>query len=180
MKIKYYLWIFFILFILNTSSTISAIVSSGTSIVNDKIEPNDHVYWFCTTYEPYDDMSENIDIVFTSDIPVDFYIFKDRYLNVKSPDYSKAEYSVLGTTYLNFTYTLTDETGYTYIFYNPNDSNATIHCETTEYFGLISSSGGLNEPGISILFILPIIILIVVYMNLWYKFFIQFLTQYRK
>jgi hypothetical protein len=161
MNIKYYSSILFILFFLISSSSSLAITTTTTNSFDKKIDPNDYFYWFCTTYEPHEDMSEKIDIVFTSDIPVDFYIFKDRYLNTKSPDYSKAEYSAPNATYLNFTYTLTDETSYSYVFNNPNNLTATIYCETSEHHGLSTSfSEEQDETFITLLMIIGIMLII--------------------
>jgi hypothetical protein len=161
MNIKYYLSILFILFFLIFSGSGLAITTTTTNSFDKKIEPNDYNHWFCTTYEPHEDMSDKIDIVFTSDIPVDFYIFKDRHLNTKSPDYSKAEYSALSTTYLNFTYILTDETSYSYVFNNPNNLTATIHCETSEHHEILTSSSE-DQGGafVTLLMIIGIILII--------------------
>ncbi len=136
MSRKFLLLIFVLLIIILSNPTVVALKSSGTTNYEREIDSNDYFWGYFSTFKEERDMSDEVDVEFVSNIPVDLYIFKSGDFNLNSPDYSKADYSEEGITDSEFSYHLEEDISYTLVISNPNyNKTASINCKITEYFG---------------------------------------------
>lgn len=136
MSKKFLLVIFVLLIILLSIPKVAGIKSSGTTTYDEKIEPNAYFGGPFSYINDEKDMSDEVDVEFTSNIPVNLYIFESGDLNIDSPVYFRAEYSELRITDSEFTYYLKENESYWIVISNPNTNlTASFSCKITEYYG---------------------------------------------